>query len=157
MNILVLCTGNSARSILLESIFNRDSGGRIRAWSAGSTPSGQVHPQSLKLLSEKGYPTNGLSSQSWDDYAALDAPQMDAVITVCDSAAAETCPFWPGAPVQAHWGIPDPAAAPEEAWQSAFQTAYDSLSAKAAAFLATEFEKMDTAQLKSALTEAGTR
>ncbi|MFB1026085.1 MAG: arsenate reductase ArsC, partial [Octadecabacter sp.] len=118
MNILIFCTGNSARSILLESILSCDSIGRIHAYSAGSTPSGRVHPQSLKLLEAQNYPTNGLSSQSWDEFAAPDAPLMDVVITVCDSAASETCPFWPRsaghAPLQAHWGIPDPAAAAQQ-------------------------------------------
>ncbi|SMX31167.1 arsenate reductase ArsC [Octadecabacter ascidiaceicola] len=155
MNILVLCTGNSARSILLESIFNRDSNGRFTAYSAGSTPSGKVHPQSLKLLAEKGYPIDGLSSQSWDDFAGPDAPQMDIVITVCDSAAAETCPLWPrtgnNPPVQAHWGIPDPAAAAEPDWTEAFETAYKALSAKAAALMALTIEDMDRADLQTAL------
>jgi len=155
MNILVLCTGNSARSILLESILNRDSDGRIMAFSAGSTPSGRVHPQSLKLLTAMGYPTDGLSSQSWDIYATRDAPRLDVVITVCDSAAAETCPFWPQtdgqAPVQAHWGIPDPAAAAESDWGTAFQTAYDTLSRKAVALLDLPLETLSASDLKSAL------
>lgn len=153
MNILVLCTGNSARSILLESILNRDSAGRIRAYSAGSTPSGRVHPQSMKLLADKGYPTDGLSSKSWDEFAGADAPKMDMVITVCDSAAAETCPYWPASPVQAHWGIPDPAAADEPDWDVAFQTAFDALSRKAAALMAIPFEDLSAADLKSALTK----
>lgn len=155
MNILVLCTGNSARSILLESILNRDSGGRFTAFSAGSTPSGRVHPQSLKLLAAKGYPTDGLTSQSWDDYATDDAPKLDLIITVCDSAAAETCPLWPqtGAnpPVQVHWGIPDPAAAAQPDWEVAFETAYETLSRKAAALVALPVEDMPPAQLASAL------
>jgi arsenate reductase len=155
MNILILCTGNSARSILLESILNRDSAGRIHAYSAGSTPSGRVHPQSLNLLAAKGYPTDGLSSQNWDDYATADAPQMDIVITVCDSAASETCPLWPRsaghAQIQAHWAIPDPAAASEPDWDVAFQTAYDTLSHKAAALMNLPFETMDAATLKSAI------
>lgn len=152
MNILVLCTGNSARSILLESILTHHSGGRIRAYSAGSNPSGRVHPQSLRLLAELGFPTDGLSSQSWDVYAAPDAPQMDAVITVCDSAASETCPYWPGAPVQVHWGIPDPAAAAESDWDAAFRAAYASLSVKAAALFDLPFETMTPSELKAALT-----
>ena len=155
MNILVLCTGNSARSILLESILNRDSGGRITAFSAGSKPSGRVHPQSLTLLADKGYPTDGLTSQSWDVYAAPDAPQLDVVITVCDSAAAETCPLWPQTgdtpPLQVHWGIPDPAAAAEPDWEDAFETAYRTLSRKAAALMALPFETMDRHALTSAL------
>ena len=160
MNILVLCTGNSARSILLESILNRDSAGRITAYSAGSTPSGKVHPQSLVLLADKGYSTTGLSSQSWDVYALPDAPNLDVVITVCDSAASETCPLWPQTgdhpPVQVHWGIPDPAAAVEADWEDAFESAYSSLSRKAAALLALPFETMDRNTLKSALSDMAT-
>ena len=102
MNILVLCTGNSARSILLESILNTESVGRVRAFSAGSQPAGEVHPQSLKLLEEKGHDTTHARSKSWDEFAADDAPLMDIVITVCGSAAEETCPVWPGAPVRSH-------------------------------------------------------
>ena len=155
MNILVLCTGNSARSILLESILNQDSGGRVRAYSAGSTPSGRVHPQSLTLLAENGYPTEGLSSQSWNLYEGPDAPEMDIIITVCDSAAAETCPIWPhtgsNPPVQVHWGIPDPAAAAEPDWETAFQTAYETLVAKAKALMDIPFETMDQTELKTAL------
>jgi arsenate reductase len=140
---------------LLESILNCDSMGRIHAYSAGSTPLGRVHPQSLKLLAAKGYPTDGLSSQSWDEFATPDAPQMDVVITVCDSAASETCPFWPRSaghtPLQAHWGIPDPAAAAQQDWHVAFQTAFDTLSRKAAVLIDLPFETMDPAALKSAI------
>ena len=157
MNILVLCTGNSARSILLESILNRDSAGRVTAYSAGSTPSGRVHPQSLRLLADKGYSTDGLSSQSWDVYATPDAPRLDLVITVCDSANAETCPIWPRTgdtpPLQVHWGIPDPAAADEPDWGDAFETAYQTLSKKAAALLDMPFETLERDLLKSALTQ----
>jgi len=103
MNILVLCTGNSARSILLESLLTHRSNRRIQAYSAGSKPSGKVHPQSITLLAREGFPTENLTSQSWDDYAIADAPVMDAVITVCGSAAGEECPMWPGAPVRAHF------------------------------------------------------
>ncbi len=121
MNILVLCTGNSARSILLESILTHRSDGRIKAWSAGSKPAGKVHPQSIALLETEGLPTDGLTSQSWDDYAATtDAPVMDAVITVCGSAAEEECPYWPGAPVRTHWGVEDPAAAAPDDQPAAF-------------------------------------
>lgn len=155
MNILVLCTGNSARSILLESIFNHRSNGRIKAWSAGSRPAGQVHPQSMILLANKGYPTEGLCSQSWDDFALPDAPQMDAVITVCGSAAAEECPYWPGAPVRAHWGVEDPAAAPVEQQPAAFADAYDLLSAKAEKLFAMDFEAMDQESLQQALNKIG--
>ncbi|MCF2870625.1 arsenate reductase ArsC [Octadecabacter sp. G9-8] len=155
MNILVLCTGNSARSILLECILNRKGAGRIHAYSAGSTPSGRVHPQSLTLLADKGFATDDLSSKSWDIYATPDAPKMDIVITVCDSAAAETCPFWPTtnghAPVQAHWGIPDPAAAAEPDWDAAFSAAFDALSRKASALMELPLDTLSTADLKTAL------
>ena len=157
MNILVLCTGNSARSILLEAILNRDGAGLgIHAFSAGSKPAGRVHPQSLTLLAAKGYPTDGLRSKSWDEFAGPAAPQMDAVITVCGSAAGETCPFWPGAPVRAHWGVEDPAAAPEADWPAAFGTTYRLLHARAAAFLALPLAGMDRVQLTAALARIGT-
>lgn len=155
MNILVLCTGNSARSILLESILNHRSDGRIKAWSAGSKPAGRVHPQSIALLSAKGFPTEGLTSQSWDDFATPDAPVMDAVITVCGSAAAEECPYWPGAPLRAHWGIEDPAAAPEADQPTAFAEAYDQLQTRAAQLVALPFEDMAQADLQAALNRIG--
>ncbi|WP_417257279.1 arsenate reductase ArsC [Celeribacter sp.] len=155
MNILVLCTGNSARSILLESELNAASGGRITAFSAGSQPSGKVHPQSITLLEGLGRDMSTARSKSWDEFAGDDAPQMDAVITVCGSAAAETCPYWPGAPVRSHWGVEDPAAAPQHEWETAFQTAYDILSRRAAALLALPFEDMDTATLKAELDRIG--
>lgn len=155
MNILVLCTGNSARSILLESLFNHRSEGRVSAWSAGSKPAGQVHPQSLRLLSGKGFPTDNLTSQSWDDFALPDAPRMDAVITVCGSAAAEECPYWPGAPIRAHWGIEDPAAAAPADQPNAFEEAFRRLQSKAEAFLSERFEDMDERDLAAHLKTAG--
>ncbi len=155
MNILVLCTGNSARSILLESIFNTTAPGRVRAFSAGSKPSGAVHPQSLVLLGALGHDLSGARSKSWDEFATEDAPVMDAVITVCGSAAGETCPMWPGAPVRAHWGVEDPAAADEPDWEAAFQSAYGILSRRAAAFLSDPVETMDAPALQAALNTAG--
>lgn len=155
MNVLVLCTGNSARSILLECLLRRKSKGRISAFSAGSQPSGKVHPQSLKLLASLGYETADLSSKSWDVFAAPDAPKMDAVITVCGSAASEVCPIWPGAPVTAHWGVEDPAASEPEAWEPAFQTAYDVLERRADALCALPLEKMSPDDLKPALDRIG--
>ena len=155
MNILVLCTGNSARSILLESVLTHRSDGRFTAWSAGSKPAGKVHPQSLQLLAEKGFPTEGLTSQSWDDYAKPDAPVMDAVITVCGSAAGETCPYWPGTPLRAHWGVEDPAAAAPDAQPAAFAEAYRLLSAKAALLLALPFEEMSTDDVQAVLDRIG--
>lgn len=156
LNILVLCTGNSARSILLEHILNRDGGGRIRAFSAGSQPTGRVHPQSLRLLAEKGFDTAAARSKSWDEFAGPDAPAMDAVITVCGSAADEVCPVWPGAPVRAHWGVEDPARAAEADWQAAFSTAYDALNARAKALFSLPFETYDRPALQAALTRIGT-
>ncbi len=155
LNILVLCTGNSARSILLEAILNAQSGGAVKAYSAGSQPAGAVHPQSLILLSREGYDVSEARSKSWDAFAVADAPKMDAVITVCASAAGETCPYWPGSPVTAHWGVDDPAAATEENWDSAFNTAYAILKRRAEAFLAQPVETMDSAALKAALDAAG--
>ena len=155
MNILVLCTGNSARSILLESILTHRSDGRVKAWSAGSKPAGKVHPQSLKLLEAEGFPIKGLTSQSWDDYAKPDAPQMDAVITVCGSAAGEECPYWPGAPLRAHWGIEDPAAAASEDQPAAFSEAYRLLSDKAARLLDLPFEEMNKDDLQAIFDRIG--
>jgi protein-tyrosine-phosphatase len=156
MNLLVLCTGNSARSILLESILNRDGAAQgLRIWSAGSRPAGRVHPQALRLLAAKGYPTDGLRSKSWDEFSAPGAPVMDLVITVCGSAAGEACPVWPGAPLRAHWGVEDPAAAAEAAQPAAFAAAYDRLARQAGAFLALAPATLDRESLRAALTRLG--
>jgi protein-tyrosine-phosphatase len=154
-NILILCTGNSARSILAEVLFNELGGGRVHAWSAGSHPKGAVHPRALAKLRSEGFSTEALRSKSWDEFARPGAPVMDIVITVCDSAAGESCPIWPGAPVRAHWGIPDPAqAAPEEA-TAAFDTAYWQTRSRIEQLLALDFEAMEPRELTAALNRIG--
>lgn len=156
MNILVLCTGNSARSILLEAILNDQGAGRhMRAFSAGSQPTGKVHPYSLKLLEELGHDVSGARSKSWDEFAGSAAPVMDMVITVCGSAADEVCPVWPGAPIRAHWGVEDPAAAPEQEWDAAFRTAYGILDRRAQALLDLPVETLEPSALKAALDRIG--
>jgi len=111
LNVLFLCTQNSARSVIAECVLNKLGAGRFRAHSAGSRPRGEIHPFARDMLAELGYDVSGLRSKSWDEFAAPDAPKLDFVFTVCDNAAAEPCPIWPGQPVSAHWGVPDPAAA----------------------------------------------
>ena len=122
-NVLFLCTGNSARSILAEALLNRDGAGRFRAFSAGSQPKGEPHPMALSVLAEHGFPLDGLRSKSWTEFASADTPPMDLIITVCDNAAGETCPIWPGRPTSAHWGIVDPAAVEGEGQRQAFLNA----------------------------------
>ena len=119
-NVLFLCTGNSARSVMAERLMERRGDGRFRAHSAGSFPKGAVHPLALRLLAEQGLPTEGLRSKSWDEFARPGAPEMDFVFTVCDQAANEVCPVWPGRPVTAHWGVPDPAAVEGDEVRRAF-------------------------------------
>jgi len=152
-NVLILCTGNSARSILGEALINRWGGGRFVGFSAGSTPKGQVHPVALQLLEQLKLPTAGLRSKSWDEFAAAGAPPLDFIITVCDNAAGETCPVWPGGPMKAHWGIPDPAAV--EGSQAdklaAFRQAYDSLERRIKAFTMLPLETLDRAELQQRL------
>jgi arsenate reductase len=125
-NVLFLCTGNSARSVLSESLLNRLGDGRFRAFSAGSKPVGRVNPGALELLQRRGYPTEGLRSKSWDEFAGRGAPAMDYIITVCNNAAGETCPVWPGHPATEHWDIDDPAGVgnTDEERRAAFEEAY---------------------------------
>jgi protein-tyrosine-phosphatase len=156
-NILFLCTGNSARSILAESIMNRVGAGKFTAWSAGSMPKREVHPQALKLLGALGYPTGHLRSKPWEAFAAPDAPPLDFVVTVCDNAAGEVCPIWPGQPVRSHWGVPDPAAvvASEADVALAFAEAYRMLSNRISLFAALPVEKLDGLSLKRRMDEIG--
>ncbi len=153
VNVLVLCTGNSARSVLSEAILNKRGEGRFQAFSAGSKPTGKVNPYAIKLLSAKGYDTSGFRSKSWDEFSGFDAPKMDIVITVCDSAAGETCPIWPGAPVQVHWGFPDPAyvEGTDDEKLQAFSDVYDMIDPFIKELVALDVENMDASALKAAL------
>lgn len=156
MNILVLCTGNSARSILLEYILGLDP--RITSYSAGSTPTGRVNPASIRLLERRHVDTSVYTSKTWDVFATDDAPKMDAVITVCGNARDETCPIWPGAPLRAHWGVDDPADATgsHAAIDAAFEHAFDILNLRAQAFLAKPIETMTPADLQALLNTVST-
>ena len=150
-NVLVLCTGNSARSILGEALFNHLGGGRIRAFSAGSQPSGTVNPVALETLQKHGVPLPEARSKSWDEFAAPDAPQLDFIFTVCASAAGEACPIWPGHPATAHWGINDPAhVEPLAARRAAFETAYQQLEKRITAFIKLPLETMSTVTIVEA-------
>lgn len=143
MNVLVLCTGNSARSILGEMLFNHLGMGRIKAYSAGSKPGGVVNPVAIETLQKHGIPCEGARSKSWDEFGKQDAPQIDFIFTVCSNAANEPCPVWPGHPTTAHWAIPDPAhVEPMEARRAAFETAYQSLHKRISVFLALPLETM---------------
>jgi arsenate reductase len=153
-NVLFLCTGNSARSILAEAWLNREGGGRFRAFSAGSFPKGEVHPMALEVLRDKGVPTAGLRSKSWDEFAGAQAPPLDLIVTVCDNAAGEVCPVWPGRPIAAHWGIKDPAAVEGPGQKQAFELALRRLAARIRAFLALP-KQADAGELKARLREIG--
>ena len=152
ITVLFLCTGNSARSILAEALLNALGRGRFMAISAGSHPAGKVNPEALKKLAAQGHATAGLASKSWDNFSGHDAPEVDIVITVCDNAAAESCPVWNGSPVTLHWGIPDPAVeAQKQASQVAFDRAYERLRRRIIAMLALPLEDYDTATRGEAL------
>jgi arsenate reductase len=157
INVLFLCSGNSARSIVAETVANKWGRGRVQAFSAGSHPSGRVNPLALELLAERGYPTDGLRSKSWDEFAAPGAAAIDVIVTVCDNAAGEVCPIWPGKPVTAHWGIPDPAAVEgsDSERRLAFQQAYGDLEARIKRFLALPLEALDPPTLKARMKEIG--
>jgi arsenate reductase len=156
-NVLFLCTGNSARSILAEAILNRDGKGRFRAFSAGSQPKGEPNPHALTLLKHAGYDTSALRSKSWTEFAVAGAPELDFVFTVCDNAAGETCPFWPGHPMTAHWGIPDPATVTgtEAEIGVAFNNAYRMLKRRIELFLALPIDKLDRMVLGARLKDIG--
>ena len=154
-NVLFLCTGNSARSILAEALLNRDGEGRFRAYSAGSFPKGEVHPQALSLLAGLGFDTHGLRSKSWDEFSGPDSPVFDFIFTVCDNAAGETCPIWPGKPMNAHWGIEDPAAVEGSGQREAFEQALHSLSNRISLFLALPHESIDEMAMDRKLKEIG--
>jgi len=156
-NVLFLCTGNSARSILGEAILNREGKGRFRAFSAGSQPKGQVNPYAIRELDALGYATDGLSSKSWDVFSGAEAPQMDFIFTVCDSAAGEACPVWIGHPLTAHWGIEDPAAVQgsEAEVQRAFAQAARFLKNRITAFINLPMASIDRMALERHLREIG--
>jgi protein-tyrosine-phosphatase len=156
-NVLFLCTGNSARSIMAEAILDKVGAGRFRAYSAGSDPKGKVHPETLRLLASLGYDTSGLRSKSWAEFTAFGAPHFDFVFTVCDNAAAEACPLWPGQPMTAHWGVPDPAAAAGTAAEVAlaFKTGYRMLHQRIGLFTALPLRALDQSALQEELDDIG--
>lgn len=156
-NVLFLCTGNSARSILAEALIGRLGEGQFRGFSAGSHPKGAVHPLALELLQSLGYSTVGYRSKGWEEFARPGAPELDFVFTVCDDAAGEVCPIWPGAPVTAHWGVPDPDAAEgdELARKNAFRTAYRLLEHRIRLFANLRIAELDRLSLKRKVDEIG--
>lgn len=155
-NVLVLCTGNSARSVLGEVLFNTLGKGKFKAYSAGSKPAGKVNPGALEWLAAHDYSTEGLRSKSWDEFSVPGAPEFDFIFTVCDNAAGEACPLWLGKPATAHWGIPDPAHIEgDEARRAAFNKTAEQLARRIQLFMALPFEKLDKMVLKEKLAEIG--
>lgn len=156
-NVLFLCTGNSARSILAESLLNHWGKGLFKGFSAGSFPKGEVHPIAIDLLKQFGMPTEGLRSKSWNEFAQSGAPKMDYIFTVCDQAAGEVCPVWPGQPITAHWGLADPAAVrPSEMEQVlAFREAFRILEARIRFFLTFRFKELKRDELQRMVIDAG--
>jgi arsenate reductase (thioredoxin) len=155
-NVLVLCTGNSARSILGEVLFNTLGKGKFKAYSAGSKPAGKVNPGALEWLQAQGHSTAGLRSKSWDEFAVPGAPEFDFVFTVCDNAAGEACPLWLGKPATAHWGIPDPAHVEgDEARRAAFRKTAEQLARRIQLFMSLPIDKLDKLTLKEKLAEIG--
>ncbi|MGQ3176035.1 MAG: arsenate reductase ArsC [Blastomonas fulva] len=154
-NVLFLCTGNSARSILGEAVLNKIGEGRFRAYSAGSHPKGQVHPMALSVLADMDFETSGFESKSWDAFGAPGSPEFDFIFTVCDNAAGETCPVWLGHPMTAHWGIEDPAAVEGDGQREAFLEALRYLSDRIEQFVALPIESLDQMTLKRKLADIG--
>lgn len=156
-NVLFLCTGNSARSIMAESILRQSGAGRFRAYSAGSHPAGKVNPFAIELLQRNRMPTDGLRSKNWNEFAQPGAPQLDFVFTVCDNAAGEVCPVWPGQPMTAHWGIPDPAAVEgtDDEKRKAFSEACRTLLNRIRIFVSLPLDKLDRLSLQQKLNELG--
>ncbi len=155
-NVLFICTGNSARSILAEGLLNGLGQGRFRAYSAGSHPKGEVHPQALATLERLALPITGYRSKNWDEFARADAPPLDFIFTVCDNAAGEVCPIWPGKPVSAHWGVPDPAAVEgDDEQRKAFHDAAIALKRRIELFLALPIQKLDGMSLQHELQSIG--
>ena len=156
-NVLFLCTGNTARSVLAEGILRKDGAGRFNAFSAGSQPKGVVNPFALKVLGAYGYPVEGYRSKSWDEFAAPGAPVMDFVFTVCDQAAAEVCPLWPGQPMSAHWGLPDPVQATGNAIEQrlAFSEAFRMLRNRLTIFVSLPISSLDNLALQKNLDQIG--
>ena len=156
-NVLFLCTGNSARSILAEAILQREGLGKFNAYSAGSQPKGAVHPYALDLLQQLNHSTKGLRSKSWDEFAVPGAPKLDFVFTVCDNAAAEVCPIWPGQPMTAHWGVPDPAAVEgtEAEKRLAFADTYRMLKNRISVFVSLPITSLDRLALQKRLSDIG--
>lgn len=158
-NVLFICTGNSARSILAEGLLNHLGRGRFQAYSAGSHPRGAVHPLALKELSEPGIPTDGFRSKSWEEFAQPGAPEMDFVFTVCDQAAGEVCPVWPGQPLTAHWGMPDPAAVEgsDDAKQQAFRAAAVTMKRRLELMMSLPLQRLDAMVIHKEVKDIGTR
>ena len=156
-NILVLCTGNSARSIMGEALFNTLGAGRFKAYSAGSHPSGRVNPFAIEQVRALGYPVDGLRSKSWDEFALPGAPQMDFIVTVCDNAAGEVCPIWPGHPITAHWGFADPAAVEgsDEVKSAAFAQTLRQIRNRVQLFLSLPLETLDRLAIENRMREIG--
>jgi arsenate reductase (thioredoxin) len=156
-NVLFLCTGNSARSILAEAILNKKGSPAFTAYSAGSHAKGAVHPAALRLLASANIPTSGFRSKPWEEFAQADSPKLDFVFTVCDNAAGEVCPVWPGQPVTAHWGIPDPAAVggTQEVIDKAFRDAYIQLDRRIGLFLSLPLGSLDTLAIKKEVERIG--